>query len=327
MPGTGAGGDSILYRIYIFGGFIVVIAATVGLSSLAPRTFEGMWLPVICIPTTVWIIGILGYWWVQFLFFGYTDPKRLREEAGEEAPEIKALRNWSTLSEAMTVYGGDLEELEKLEKAARRPVLEWYGWSNVLVLYVLTGPWLTGFGVLTQQRYGYFAAGFVVLAILMLVRTPFLLGASIGAGEYAYLRPLGLAVAERPNIDFKRIARTAFEGPWGLVTGTATVMSGARHDRQVQVVVDGKRNYTMVEATVPPFTVESEEGKLVAGEGAPEAVKESVKELRKAKRWLGMKLRAGPEGIVVERTASRRQDMWLYDLWLAERLLEALEED
>ncbi len=324
MPGTGAGADSILYRIYIFGGIIVVFAATVGLGQLAPRTFEGMWLPVVFVPTTLWVIGILVYWWVQFLFLGYTDPKRLREEAGEEAPEIKALRNWSTLSEAMTVYGGDVDELKRLEKAARRPVLEWFGWSTVLVLYVLTGPWLTGLGVLTQQRQGYFAAGFGVLAILMLVRTPFLLGASIGAGEYAYLRPLGLAVVERPTIDFRRIARTAVEGPWGLVAGGATVVAGTRHDRQVQVAVDGKRNYTVVEAPVPPFTVESREGKLVAGEGAPKAVKESLKELRKAKRWLGMELQAGPEGIVVERSATRRQDMWLYDLWLAERLLEAL---
>jgi hypothetical protein len=327
MPGTGAGGDSPFYRAYIFGGIVVVVLTTVALGQLAPRTFEGMWLPVICAPTTLWVIGALVYWWVQFLFRGYTDPKSLRGEAGEEVPEIKALRNWSTLSEAMTIYGGDLEELDKLEKAARRPVLEWFGWGNVLVLYVLTGPWLTGLGVLTQQRQGYFAAGFVILAILMLVRTPFLLGASIGAGEYAYLRPLGLAVVDRPNIDLKRIARTALEGPWGLVSGAATVLGGTRHGRPVQVVVDGKRNYTVVEAPVPPFTVESRDGKLVAGEGAPRAVEESLKELRKAKRWLGMELQAGSEGIVVERAAGRRQDMWLYDLWLAERLLEALEED
>ena len=68
-------------------------------------------------------------------------------------------------------------------------------------------------------------------------------------------------------------------------------------------------------------------GELVAGEGAPKAVTESLKELRKAKRWVGMESQAGPEGIAVERTPGRRQNMWLYDLWLAERLLEVLEED
>jgi hypothetical protein len=326
MPGTGAGADSLFYRAYIIVGIIVVVAATVGLSSLAPRTFDGMWLPVICAPTTLWVIGILVYWWVQFLFLGYTDPKRLGDEA-EEVPEIKALRNWSTLSEAMTVHGGDVDELEELERAARRPVLEWFGWSTVLVLYVLTGPWLTALGILTPQTQKYFAAGVVGLAIFIMVRTPFLLGASIGAGEYAYLRPLGLAVVESPTIDLKRIPRTAIDGPWGLVSGSATVLSGTRHDRQVQVVVDGKRNRTMVEAPVPPFSVQSREGKLVAGRGAPEAVKDNLKELRKAKRWLGMELQAGPEGIVIERDAGRRQNMWLYDLWLAERLLEAMEED
>jgi hypothetical protein len=46
--------------------------------------------------------------------------------------------------------------------------------------------------------------------------------------------------------------------------------------------------------------------------------------LRKAKRWVGIELSAGQDGIAVERE-SKGQNMWLYDLWLAERLLEALE--
>jgi hypothetical protein len=49
--------------------------------------------------------------------------------------------------------------------------------------------------------------------------------------------------------------------------------------------------------------------------------------LRKAKRWVDMEIKAGPDGIAIERTPGRKQNMWLYDLWLAERLLEALEED
>jgi len=220
-----------------------------------------------------------------------------------------------------------MDELKRLEKAARRPVLEWYGWTNVFVFYCLSNPWLVALGILTPQRQRYFAAGVMLLIVFILVRTYFLLGARVTAGEYAYLRPLGLAVAERPTLDLKRVARTAVEGPWGLVAGRGTVLAGTRHGRSVHVVVDSQRNFTMVEAQVPQFTVESKEGKLVAGKNAPEAVWESVKELRKAKRWLGMELQGTPEGILVERIPGRRQNMWLYDLWLAERLLEALEED
>jgi hypothetical protein len=264
---------------------------------------------------------------VQFLFKGYTEPERWGKEAEDDTPDVKALKNWSTLSEAMTVHGGDLEELKKLEKAARRPVLEWFFWTNVLVLYCLSNPWLSALGILTPQRQRYFVAGVIGLIVFIMVRTCFLLGARVTASEYAYLRPLGLAVVETPTLDLKRIARTAVQGPWALVSGGGTVLAGTRHDRSVQIVVDGERNYTVVEAQVPSFTVQSREGKLVAGKGAPKAVKESLRELRQARRWVGMELHAGPEGIAVERIPDRRQNMWLYDLWLAERLLEALEED
>jgi hypothetical protein len=326
MPGSGAGWDSIFYKAYIIGGLVVIVAVTLGVGLLAPPGEEEAWFPLIFGTVTLWFIGILAYWWVQFLFLGYTEPERWVKEDEDDTPDIKALKSWSTLSEAMSVYGGDVEELKKLEKAARRPVLEWFFWVNVFVLYCLSNPWLTVLGILTPERQRYFVAGVLGLIVFIMVRTYFLLGARATAGEYAYLRPLGLEVVEIPTLDFKRIARTAVEGPWGLVAGRGIVLAGTRHDRPVQVVVDSQRNLTMVEAQVPSFTVESTEGKLVPGKGAPQAVKESLKELRQAKRWVGMELHAGPDGIAVERFPGRRQNMWLYDLWLAERLLEALEE-
>jgi hypothetical protein len=327
MPGTGAGGDSLFYRFYIIGGLAVVVAVCLAVGLLTPPAEVEARLPLMFGAVTLWFIGILAYWWVQFLFLGYTEPERWVKEDEDETPDIKALRSWSTLSEAMSVYGGDVEELKKLDKAARRPVLEWFFWVNVLCLYCLSNPWLTILGILTPERQRYFVAGVLGLIVFIMVRTYFLLGARVTAGEYAYLRPLGLEVVEGPTLDFKRIARTTLEGPWGLVAGRGTVLAGTRHGRSVQVVVDGQRCYTMVEAQVPSFTVESKEGKLVAGEGAPAAVRESLKELHKARRWVGMELQAGSEGIAVERTPGRRQNMWLYDLWLAERLLEALGED
>lgn len=327
LPRTGAGWDSIIYRAYIIGGLVVVVAVTVAVGSLAPWAEEAEWMLLVIAPVTLWVIGILAYWWVLFLFGGYTEPERLVKETEDDTPEIKALKSWPTLSEAMTIHGGDVEELKKLEKAPRRPVLEWFGWVSFFVLYCLSNPWLTALGLLTPERQRYFAAGVIGLIVFIMARTYFLLGARVTAGEYAYLRPLGLAVVERPTIDFKRIARTAVEGPWGLIAGGGVVLEGIRHHRPVQVVVDSQRNYTVVQAEVPAFTVESGEGKLVADGRAPQAVKESLKELRQAKRWVGLELHAGPEGIVIERVPGRRQNMWLYDLWLAERMLEALGED
>ena len=151
----------------------------------------------------------------------------------------------------MTIHGGDMDELKRLENAARRPVLEWYGWTNLFVIYCLSNPWLVVLGILTPQRQRYFAAGVMLLIVFILVRTYFLLGARVTAGEYAYLRPLGLAVLESPTLDLKRVARTAVEGPWGLIPGRGTVLAGTRHGRSVHVVVDSQRNYTMVEGAGP----------------------------------------------------------------------------
>ncbi len=327
MPGTGAGWDSILYRVYIIGGLAVVVAVCLVVGLVTPPGEVEARLPLMFGVVTLWFMGILAYWWAQFLFLGYTEPERWVKEDEDETPDIKALRSWSTLSEAMSVYGGDVEELKKLDKAARRPVLEWFFWVNVLCLYCLSNPWLTISGILTPQRQKFFVAGVTGLIVFIMVRTYFLLGARIAAGEYAYLRPLGLEVVEAPTLDFKRIAGTVVKGPRELAGHRGTVLAGTRHGRSVQVLVEGQRCYTMVEAQLPSFTVESKEGKLVPGEAAPQAVKESLDELRKAKRWVGLELRAGPEGIVVERRPGRRQNMWLYDLWLAEHLLEALGED
>jgi hypothetical protein len=51
----------------------------------------------------------------------------------------------------------------------------------------------------------------------------------------------------------------------------------------------------------------------------------ALKGLCKAKRWRGVEVTGRPEGIGIERE-SRGQNMWLYDLWLIERMLEKLVE-
>ena len=100
----------------------------------------------------------------------------------------------------------------------------------------------------------------------------------------------------------------------------ATVFNGSRRGRLVHVETIGKHSYTWVQAETPPFKIHSRAGKLVADEDAPQAVMEALKGLRKAKRWRGVEVTGGPEGIGIERE-SKGQNMWLYDLWLIERLL------
>jgi hypothetical protein len=82
-----------------------------------------------------------------------------------------------------------------------------------------------------------------------------------------------------------------------------------------------KHSLTVVQAKTPEFTVQSNDGKLIPDEGAPEAVTKALKSLRKAKRWRGITVYSSPEGIAIQRH-SKGTNMWLYDLWLAEYLLD-----
>ena len=76
MPGTRAGWDSILYRAYIIGGILVIVAIALVVGYLDPAGKGPFWIPLVLGPVTLWMVGILGYWWVKLLFGGYTEPER-----------------------------------------------------------------------------------------------------------------------------------------------------------------------------------------------------------------------------------------------------------
>ena len=77
MKGTGAGWDSILYRVFIIEGLIGVVAVTIFTSIFMDpqgRTMLPVYVGGGCV--TLFLLGILAYWWAQFLFAGYGGAKR-----------------------------------------------------------------------------------------------------------------------------------------------------------------------------------------------------------------------------------------------------------
>ena len=163
------------------------------------------------------------------------------------------------------------------------------------------------------------APGVIVILFLFLVVTPLLLLRARRGGVAAYLKPLGLLPAE-----------SSYAGNWpeqftDMVSGTA-VYTGVRLGRPVYVDDRKRGSHTWVQADAVPFEIHSRSGKLIPGEGAPEKVVSFLKGLRRAKRWRDIEVKAYPQGIAVERT-SRGDNMWLYDLWLIERLLNALKRE
>ena len=315
--------DYKLYKVYIWGGLpILVIYLIIAIIVFeapnlpGPQTFLTLFLPIM-----IWIAGIFLYWWWVFLFKDRLELEGVEQDQQRGIPGIGSLKNWSTLHQAMAIGGGDIEELKKNYTKSKLPILIWYGASNVLALWIFCPLTLGFFGLLQGFGLGTWLAGVFVWIVVMLVGTPFLFRIGGKSAETAYLAPLGLKITADPRLDLDGVINAAGGQP--LILDRAVIIEGERHDRLVHIETLGKRCLTVVQSNLTEFEVESNAGKLTPKKGAPDKVVAALKSLRKAKRWQGIQVFAGPQGIGVQRH-SKGTNMWLYDLWLAEYLMDKL---
>jgi hypothetical protein len=318
------GWDYALYKVYVWGGLAALVAYIL-VSALVFHTDTQPGVKTYAAPITLYLFGIVSYWWWVFLLKGNRELKALVRERPESHPDLGALKSWNTLHQAMALYGGDTDELIKAERASRLPVLIWYGSVNAFLVWILGCLWMGWLGILPSRPnhdipadpyFPIMIVGIFVWMGLMVVGTPLLVAWAGRGGEAAYLAPLGLEVVESPSVPLYMLA-----GDQGAVPAGFTVVEGMRHGRLVHIEVVGKHALTLVQADLSPFAIHSQAGKLVADGDPPPFVKRGLKGLRKAKRWRGIEVTGSARGIAIERE-SKGQNMWLYDLWLAERLLE-----
>jgi hypothetical protein len=313
--------DYQLYKIYVWGGLILLVIYIF----LATLVFEAHSLPgpqaflVLGFPLMGWIAGIFLYWWWVFLFKKDKAPEEFAQAQDEGIPGIDSLKSWSTLHQAMAISGGNREELIKNAKKAKLPILLWFGSANLLALWICCPITLGSLEIMHGFRIEYWVGGVFVWVVVMLVGTYFLLGWGGGAGEKAYLAPLGLAITNMPGL--KPDAIGIVGGGQQLISDSPSIVEGERNGHLVHIEMLEKRSLVIIQAKFPEFEVHSDEGKLVPKQGAPEQVIAGLKGLRKAKRWQGIQVFAGPQGIGIRRQ-SKGTNMWLYDLWLAEFLLD-----
>jgi hypothetical protein len=314
--------DYKIYQIYVWGGLFLIVVYIV----VSTLVFDALSLPgprvflLLAGPMLLWFAGILLYWWWVFLFKGNRELEELSRAQGRGVPSIQALKSWNTLHQAMSIHGGDANKLIKNERKAKRPMLLWYGGVNLLALWVIC-PVALGSLEIFQLDLGIWLAGALVWVVLMLVGTPLLLGWGARSMGDAYLTPLGLAVTRTPGLGVDVMGLIG--GGQKLIPDGPSIVEGERYGRLVHIETIDKHSLTVVQARAPEFQVQSNEGKLVLNEGAPEAAVKALKRLRKAQRWRGIVVYAGPEGIAVQRQ-STGMNMWLYDLWLAEYLLDEI---
>lgn len=315
--------DQKLYKIYVWGGLPLVVIYIV----IAVLVFDTPGVPgsigflVTVGPMLIWFAGILLYWWWVFLFKGNKELEKLALAKDEGIPSIGSLKSWNSLHQAMAISGGDKAELIKKAKEANKPIIIWFGAVNVLPLWIF-GPIILGsLGLLPGFSLGVWLAGAFFWVVFMLVLTYFLLGWGSKSAEKAHLAPLGLAITQAPGLKPDVISIIG-DGQMFIPDGPA-IVEGERYGRLVHIETIDKYCLTVIQAILPEFKVISKEGKLTPDENAPKEIVKAIKGLRKAKRWQGIEIFAGPDGIAVQRE-SRGTNMWLYDLWLAEYLLDKI---
>ena len=314
--------DYTLYRIYAFGG----LACCVIYIFVVVQVFDAPSLPdkqaffVILGPLMLWFTGILLYWWWVLLFKGNRELEEAARQRKEELPGVESLANWNTLHLAMSIAGGNAEEFIRKAKKANRPVLVWYGFLNLLAVWIC-GPVTLGSLGIFQLDVRVWVGGVFVWIVSMLVLTYVLVGWGGKSSEEAYLAPLGLAITQAPGLTPDAIA--AIGGGQKLLPAGPAIVEGERHGRLVHIEMMDKYSLTVLQARLPEFKVRSDDGRLIPEKGAPETVAKVLKSLRKAKRWQGVEINAGSEGIGIQRE-SKGTNMWLYDLWLAEYLLDRI---
>jgi hypothetical protein len=132
------------------------------------------------------------------------------------------------------------------------------------------------------------------------------------------MQPLGLQMTEAPKVEVT--PRVAGPGVEKHVAGAATY-EGQRYGRTVRVRLAAKTT-TQVSGSYPNFVIRNRDGRLRPAAGTPPAVEAVIARLAPSPLWRSVNARGSEEGIVVERKDNRAS--WMCDLWLAERLADAL---
>ena len=140
----------------------------------------------------------------------------------------------------------------------------------------------------------------------------------------AELVRLGLATVERPAERLRAGSRVPEQvGP--------TVVRGTRHGRSVEIRMDpGRYRVTLGGFAAPEFHVRSENGLLRASARSPAVVREALEGLSQHARWKGAEAKGDGEGVKVFHEVApggwggAAGAYYLDDLWLAERLAEAV---
>ena len=316
------------YKAWLIIGMMVIVTVMVSLGLAQPSNQNLVFVA----------LALVGVYLAGIFFFQFRMVNRVESGPAAAPAETEPAAatgdnppgDWQALLGALAVKPLDPAAQKAAMGGTTGVVRSQLKYAVVLCVAILIGVTLFYAGVDAALRpFGEGGLGvpvalapvFVLIAYGVL-RIPFNLAAAQGAGD-AYLEPMGLSISEMPRVGVR--PRYVGSGMQTDVSGP-TVMSGERHGRTVEVRLEARESQTLVSGSPPAFTIEGEDERLVAGKSAPAAVRKSVESLGPDRRWKDVKVTGTADGIAVDRrlrTSQQAEQLWMTDLWLAERLADA----
>ena len=277
------------------------------------------------------IFGIIGTFIVLMFMFQLLDLRRAEAaDVGIDAIDPHEIENPATMEEPELFAAMAVKPIDSDAVRARREM-----WGTVRGS-IHTGMLISGLIFLSVppiyllDTFVPLIVGAPLIAGIALVKSVSLTSSG-GDLDKAYdiasraMAPLGLEVVERPTIAIEPKSVAPFR--MGPTLKGALVLEGERHGGHVTIrmPMGGVRSTSEVSlaGAAPEFELKARDGRLKPGEGAPAAVAAALKAVPNSTRWKGVKGGGDEDGIAVGRKGAASGDM-LLDLWLAERLADAL---
>ncbi len=276
------------------------------------------------------IFGIVGGFIALMLFFQGRDLGRAEGETRTSTDRAAAsgahdVEDPTTMDDADLWAAMAVKPLDREATEARKAMWGSARSSHRLAIVICALIFLTVPPVYLFETFTplYIGVPLIVLAALYGGARAIRSGGQIDQGfdaAAAMMKPLGLGLVQRPELQFEpRMppmwgANARLRGPM--------VLEGKRHGRSVSVSQEDSGSVTTVKGSAPSFEAKVRDGRLSAGREAPEEITAALGEIPGSDSWKGVEVRGGRGGIVVER--KRGRELWLCDLWLAERLASQL---
>jgi hypothetical protein len=309
---------------------VVVVAVAVAAIALSSNNDEANPKDTLAL-----VFGLIAAFVIVLFIFQRSDLMRAARGDSKAVQQVLAegggeIDNPTTMEEATLWAALAVKPIDDAAIAARGAMWEPVRRSQHLAWAVMALVFLTVPAIYLTESFVPLLIGAPLIAIAAIYGSVRALAPG-GDVDSAYekvgaaMAPLGFELTERPKVDIE--VREATTGRVGPRVHGALVLSGERHGRQVTARLGGGEVSPHSEVTVrvasPEFKAKSRDGKVRPGDEVPAAIAESMRSIPNSTRWKKLTVEGGPEGIVVSRKSGAQAD-WLCDLWLAERLADAV---